>query len=1095
MSLDMPDRESIRQLHVMPPPASLRDASQGSGGWKRAPTTIPIPGKGPRTSNPYSRGRTQDTLHSHRGGGNPAAQRTVTAFAGSAPPPTKKPKLDSPSSALRSRKKVTQMPNIEPSRGKHKQGLGRPDDKDVIYVDDQYANEDLGQPFNLKPAFADQEADVLNISRPGASRASTSRTTGFSGTSHAIPDGAHTAMLREQNARLAPKALQLAPEHYFQDDSDDPIEAYPSETASKNEVVKGKIRHFENLDRATTHPTLDLRTVNTRNVKNAMKPKGQKSQIASQTAPSNGHEPSAPKVDNAKFLPIKAWYLGHKHFEEAYHLVWTNNGKVIIRSGKAPGPPARHTEEVDIDMAVERAWFCDPQESYPDKFIVIETFGKFKKPATQKVIGAQYSDFFKQGETHGKGEIIIKFDLSSEAWADNVYKTFVDWFKPRVDNREILRGPAGAKKWEVADRMSQIGQTRTRRESGGDFLFKPLPAKAPAVPGLPLLDSWSPPSPPRVAIANTARVPARRRRGSPSAPIEIDSPPRPHPRPTYKGASDFSDYGGGPESVRRSARQSGVPRKPCADPDEVILVYPPGQTGAVNITNGDVTRLAPGEFLNDTLIEFGLKLWLHELEKENPELVKQIHVFSSFFYKKLNKKNPQEGYESVRKWTSKFDLFQKKYIIIPINENLHWYLAIIYQPEHILRPPPITSSPHTRRKGQQEAEKLEADDTSLSRRHGSSRPPDSKASSVTRRSPSPVEASSSGTLSPNSTTQAEAEVVDELTSCSITEDDPPTHGTPAQPEPSVLADDESLFGDSHMDVDGVEVLETPREQSPSLVQSEGPLNDGEQQAATEDSAGADIMDVDAADDPDVSMASADPLDLFTPPPSAPSISTNDFYTNRNSTKSRGKRKAQSPPLEAFPREEYPLDDEDDTEIVNHGQPSTYVFTLDSLGSRHPKVVKVLGQYLQAEALDKKGIPLEESSKAVGRYAQVPHQPNFCDCGIYLLHLAQTFISDPSRYYNLITAVSKKGNTNSVERQQNWNDEGTKTLRETLERRIAELSIEWKKDRAAKEELKKGQEDIIPDSSDDEVDIVDTTPAPQPKDKTPKTTGKAMRMRG
>ena len=38
-----------------------------------------------------------------------------------------------------------------------------------------------------------------------------------------------------------------------------------------------------------------------------------------------------------------------------------------------------------------------------------------------------------------------------------------------------------------------------------------------------------------------------------------------------------------------------------------ILVYPPGQIGAVSITNGDLTRLAPGEFLNDTLIEFGLK--------------------------------------------------------------------------------------------------------------------------------------------------------------------------------------------------------------------------------------------------------------------------------------------------------------------------------------------------------------------------------------------------------------------------------------------------------------------------------------------------------
>ncbi|KAJ7157523.1 hypothetical protein C8R43DRAFT_883291, partial [Mycena crocata] len=87
---------------------------------------------------------------------------------------------------------------------------------------------------------------------------------------------------------------------------------------------------------------------------------------------------------------------------------------------------------------------------------------------------------------------------------------------------------------------------------------------------------------------------------------------------------------------------------------------------------------------------------------------------------------------------------------------------------------------------------------------------------------------------------------------------------------------------------------------------------------------------------------------------------------------------------------------------------TFVFILDSLGSRHPKVMQVLAQYLQAEALDKKGTPLEGSSKAVGRHAHVscsvPHQPNFCDCGIYLLHLAQTFFSDPSRYCNLITAV-------------------------------------------------------------------------------------------
>ena len=31
--------------------------------------------------------------------------------------------------------------------------------------------------------------------------------------------------------------------------------------------------------------------------------------------------------------------------------------------------------------------------------------------------------------------------------------------------------------------------------------------------------------------------------------------------------------------------------------------------------------------------------------------------------------SPEEGYSSVRKWTARFDLFQKKYIIVPINEK------------------------------------------------------------------------------------------------------------------------------------------------------------------------------------------------------------------------------------------------------------------------------------------------------------------------------------------------------------------------------------------------------------------------------------------
>ena len=38
-----------------------------------------------------------------------------------------------------------------------------------------------------------------------------------------------------------------------------------------------------------------------------------------------------------------------------------------------------------------------------------------------------------------------------------------------------------------------------------------------------------------------------------------------------------------------------------------LLVFPPVGTGAVRVTRGDIKRLDDGEYLNDTIIEFGLK--------------------------------------------------------------------------------------------------------------------------------------------------------------------------------------------------------------------------------------------------------------------------------------------------------------------------------------------------------------------------------------------------------------------------------------------------------------------------------------------------------
>ncbi|KZT51423.1 cysteine proteinase [Calocera cornea HHB12733] len=137
-------------------------------------------------------------------------------------------------------------------------------------------------------------------------------------------------------------------------------------------------------------------------------------------------------------------------------------------------------------------------------------------------------------------------------------------------------------------------------------------------------------------------------------------------------------------STRNEEMYSMFRRKsPSPDPNELMLVWPlDSRTGAVHITHGDFKRLEPQEFLNDTLIEFGLS-------EAHPEMARDVHMFNTFFYKKISNKDFDAGYESVRKWTSKVDIFAKKYIIVPINEHLHWYLAIICNPQGILRPPPV----------------------------------------------------------------------------------------------------------------------------------------------------------------------------------------------------------------------------------------------------------------------------------------------------------------------------------------------------------------------------------------------------------------------
>ncbi|KAF9906321.1 hypothetical protein EC991_000809 [Linnemannia zychae] len=111
------------------------------------------------------------------------------------------------------------------------------------------------------------------------------------------------------------------------------------------------------------------------------------------------------------------------------------------------------------------------------------------------------------------------------------------------------------------------------------------------------------------------------------------------------------------------------------------------KTRSIAVHIEDLSRLYESDFLNDILIEFGLKYVYEGLEKSNPTRAKRTYIFNSFFYQRLIAK-PAAGmsaYDAVKSWTNKIDLFDMDVIVVPICERAHWYLAIITNPWLLLQ--------------------------------------------------------------------------------------------------------------------------------------------------------------------------------------------------------------------------------------------------------------------------------------------------------------------------------------------------------------------------------------------------------------------------
>ena len=126
-----------------------------------------------------------------------------------------------------------------------------------------------------------------------------------------------------------------------------------------------------------------------------------------------------------------------------------------------------------------------------------------------------------------------------------------------------------------------------------------------------------------------------------------------------------------------------IPKEPLTKSQEQLLKakLPDDQPGeqvvcvlfGVKLTFNEFRTLDSEQWLNDEIVNVYCQLLL---ARYNEAQANELHVFSSFFYSTLV--NSKSGYrhQEVAKWTANVDIFSKRFVFFPMNDNNHWTLAV-----------------------------------------------------------------------------------------------------------------------------------------------------------------------------------------------------------------------------------------------------------------------------------------------------------------------------------------------------------------------------------------------------------------------------------
>ena len=119
--------------------------------------------------------------------------------------------------------------------------------------------------------------------------------------------------------------------------------------------------------------------------------------------------------------------------------------------------------------------------------------------------------------------------------------------------------------------------------------------------------------------------------------------------------------------------------------------------------------------------------------------------------------------------------------------------------------------------------------------------------------------------------------------------------------------------------------------------------------------------------------------------------------------------------------------------IDPDQPA--IMTLDSLGLSHPPTIRILKDYLLAEANDKRGGLQLDDGQIKGTTAKgIPQQDNFCDCGLFLLGYMDKFVENPRVFVHKILQ-------REYDEERDWPNLHSSKMRENMRNLIQTLHAE------------------------------------------------------